>query len=59
MMNSTTVIFQLMTLSTAMLLITAAPGGSVVHATDCSMLHAALAALVMRPASAPGKRSAK
>ena len=52
--TSATVIFQLMIPSTAMLVMTAAPGGIVVQVRDCSMLHDAFAALVMRPASAPG-----
>ena len=56
---STAVIRQLTMPSTAMLLITAAAGGMVVQVSEFSRLKAALAAVVMRPARAPGKRSAK
>src|SRR5260221_13156497 len=45
--------------STAMLLTTAAAGGIVVQARRFSMLNAALPAATIRPARAPGKRSAK
>ena len=40
-----------------MLPITAVPGGMVVQVSAFSMVQAAFAAAVMRPASAPGKRS--
>jgi len=55
MKKRTAVICQLITLSTPMLLTTATAGGMVVQVREFSMLHAALAAVVMRPARAPGK----
>ena len=42
-----------------MLPTTAAPGGMVVQVSEFSMVQAAFAAAVMRPASAPGRRSTK
>jgi len=42
-----------------MLPTTAAAGGRVIQVTALSTLNAALAAVVTRPARAPGKRSAK
>ena len=42
-----------------MLPITATPGGIVVQVSEFSISHAALAAAVMRPASAPGNCSMK
>jgi hypothetical protein len=50
---------QLTTPSTAMLLKTAAAGGIVFQASRFSIANAALPAVAMRPANAPGKRSAK
>ncbi len=54
MTKRTAVICQLMMLSTPMLLTTATAGGIVVQVSEFSMLHAAFAAVVMRPARAPG-----
>jgi hypothetical protein len=58
-MSSTAVICQLMVLSNAMLLSTAVPGGIVVQVREFSMVQAVLAAVEIRPASAPGNWSAK
>ncbi len=57
--SSTAVKCQLIVPSTKMLAITATPGGIVVQVSELSMSHAALAAAVMRPASAPGNWSTK
>ena len=57
--TSTAVSFQLMVPSTKMLPITASPGGIVFQVNEFSMVHAAFAAAVIRPARAPGKRSTK
>ncbi len=51
----TAVSFQLMMLSKAMLESTAMPGGMVFQVSELSMVQAAVAATVMRPARAPGK----
>ena len=42
-----------------MLAITAAPGGIVVQVSEFSIIQAAFAAAVMRPANAPGNCSTK
>ena len=56
---SAAIIGQLTRPSTAMLVTTAAAGGRVVQASEFSRVNAALAAVVTRPATAPGKRSVK
>ena len=57
--SSTTVKCQLIVPRTKMLATTATPGGIVVQVSELSMSHAAFAAAVMRPASAPGNCSTK
>jgi hypothetical protein len=59
MIDSTTVRCQLTIPRTAILLTTAAAGGIVVQVSEFSIVSAAFAAVMMRPASAPGKRSTK
>ncbi len=56
---SVTVICQLINDSSNTELTTAAMGGIVVQVVEVSMVQVAIAAVVIRPASAPGKRSAK
>jgi hypothetical protein len=57
--SNTAVKCQLIVPRSRMLAITAMPGGIVFQVSELSMSHAALAAAVMRPASAPGNWSTK
>ena len=54
MTNRIAVMRQSMMLSSATLLSTAVAGGIVVQVSEVSIVQAVLAAVVMRPASAPG-----
>ena len=59
MTSSAAVMRQSIEPSIPMLMSTAEAGGIVVQVSELSIVQAALATVVMRPASAPGKRSAK